>query len=214
MTGKKQDVKKTVTHDFTDVVNDAIKEHGTPFLKAVVKNAGGKLVQDFCYRPGKGFIKVGSVRINGRRRPCYRKGQMRLAGELMDHLNGLPKALRQEIDAVVLETTYASMTEEGQNSITLETLILQTFNNRLFEDINKAVVAAGHDEFAFEQEFINNAGYDDSVFVSVMYDGFMPSEERLDEIAASNKRKQHERMGDVAAGKTVDARGTADYAKP
>lgn len=199
--------EKVVTHDHTRIVNDAIEKHGSPFLKTLSK--GEPLVQDFCYRPGTGFIKFGTVAANGRLIPCYRKGIMRLRGEVKEHINSLPKAQKDDLWEGVKENLFESL----DTGIDQKQLLLQAFNQKVQTDINAAVVASGEEAFAFEQEYVNGAGFDARVFVMMFYDGYMPSEERLDEIQATNERRKIKRMSDATKGNTIDGRTNADYAK-
>lgn len=198
-----------ITHDHTRIVNDAIAKHGSPLLKALTKDE--PLVINFCYRPGKGFIKFGSVAVNGRIVPCYRKGMMQIRGEVKSHIDSLPKAQRDILWAGVMD----GLVEALDTGVDQKQILLQEFNRKLQEDINAAVVASGEEPFAFEQEYVNGAGYDARVFVLMFYDGHMISDERLDEIEATNLQRKARRMSDAARANTVDAtsKGSADYAK-
>lgn len=210
-TEKKSEAKKGVqpekrTHSYTKVVNDAIEKHGSPFLKHLSKDA--PLVDSFHYRNGKGFIKVGSNFINGRQVSTFRKGIMWLNGEAASHIQGLPQSMTNDLVASVMQTLINELSE-GQDQ---RQVLLQAFNRKVQDDINAAVEAAGHEPFIFEQDYVNSAGSDSKVFVMMAYNEHFPSDERLDEIEATNLQRKMAKMAKAATGGAVDAR-SAEYAK-
>lgn len=201
------DVKKKKTHNFTKPVNAAIKKHGTPFLLALLK--GGEIVDDFRYVQGEGFIKAASVLVSGRNRPVpgYVKGTVWIRDDVKTLIESLPEDLSSELNAECGKRLMAEL-EEG---VEQRQVILSVFNERLQEDINKAMVASGAEPFAFEQEYVNGGGYDARVFVKMHYDGHFISEERLSEISDANNARKFTRMSKAAAG--ADARtGSANFA--
>jgi hypothetical protein len=180
MKDTKNEAKQEVTHDYTEVVNAAIKQHGSPFLKHLSKNR--PFIKYFHYKE-EGIEKVGFR--------AYRLGEMFVRGEVSDLFENLPEEFKTDLNASIMRDLQKQLQGEQVSS---RMLILQNWNRQLQADINDAMEAAGHEPFIWEREVDLGRDEESSVFVKITYDGFQTPDALRERAVANMQRNRNARL--------------------